>query len=415
MSEQAQRSLDLRVGTLIDGTYRVERVLGQGAMGVVLQAEDVKLQRQVALKFVTCANPERAEEFYRRFRDEAVGMAALHHPNVVQIFASGEHDGHPFFVMEYVPGNTLRALIRPEQPLHVDVAIGVLRQVCAGLGAVHEQGLVHRDVKPENVLIGPRYRVALTDFGVVEMLRAATSEPGSSGTPHYMAPEVVNQDEIQPQQHHMIDIYALGVLAFELLCGKRPFESDNAWAVMGRHLMDEPPAITSVRPDLPAGFDAVIIRALSKDPTKRWPSCDELFSELQRARLRTAADSSDGPLILVVDDDPNLRMIYRAVFEAAFPEASIESAEDGLVAFELAKARRPDLVVVDLNMPRLDGTELCGVLKGTPELAAAPIVVISSEVTEAKRQELIRIGVSDVRHKPVPPRELVAIARQFLG
>ena len=340
MPEQVQQPLDLRVGTLVDGTYSVERVLGQGAMGVVLQAVDVKLQRQVALKFVTCADPQRAEEFYQRFRTEAVGMAALHHPNVVQIFASGEHAGHPYFVMEYVPGNTLRSLIRPERPLHVDVALGVLRQVCAGLGAVHEQGLVHRDVKPENVLIGPRYRVALTDFGVVEMLRQATSEPGSSGTPHYMAPEVINQDEIPPPQHRMIDIYALGVLAFELLCGKRPFESDNAWAVMGRHLMDDPPALTSVCPALPPGFDAVVNRALAKDPAERWPSCDELFSALQGERLRTATQAA-GPLILVVDDDPNLRTIYRAVFEAAFPEASIQCAEDGLVAYELAKSRRP--------------------------------------------------------------------------
>jgi len=416
MPEPPRPSLELRVGTLVDGTYRVDRVLGQGAMGLVLQAEDIKLKRQVALKFVTSADPQRAEEFYSRFRDEAVGMAALHHPNVVQIYAYGEHGGHPFFVMEYVPGKTLRSLIRPKRPLHVDVALGVLRQICAGLGAVHDQGLVHRDVKPENVLIGPRYRVALTDFGVVEMLRQTLSEAGSSGTPHYMAPEVVNHDEVPPQRRHLIDIYSLGVLAFELLAGERPFESDNAWAVMGRHLMDEPPSLSSVRPDLAPGFDEVIARALSKEPAARWPSCGELFAALKRGRERSAPGGAPaGPLILVVDDDPDLRTIYRAVFEAAFPEASIESAEDGLVAYELAKARRPDLIIVDLNMPRLDGAELCAVLKGTEELAAAPIVVISSEVTEAKRQELTEIGVSDVRHKPVPPRELVAIARQFLG
>jgi DNA-binding response OmpR family regulator len=137
---------------------------------------------------------------------------------------------------------------------------------------------------------------------------------------------------------------------------------------------------------------------------------------LRQARARwESGQPPNGPRILIVDDDPNILVFYRAVFEAAFPDAEVESAEDGLVAFELAKAHVPDLIIVDLNMPRVDGMEFCSVLKESVGLSAIPRVVISAEVTEERRMALLEMGVCEVQTKPVAPRELVAVAKRYIG
>jgi serine/threonine protein kinase len=407
---------DLVKGDVVDSTYRIERALGRGGMGVVYLAEDIPLQRQVALKFISCRGEEMRDWANERFIIEARAMARVRHPNVVQIHAFGRHDGEPYFVMEYVPGTTLRALIDPSRPIPIDVVLGILRQVGAGIDAVHEQGLVHRDIKPANVLIGPAYRVAIVDFGVVEVMRQKKGLNVSGGSPLYMAPELIGEERIPEDKLHLCDIYSLGTCAFELLTGRTPFVADNLTVLLAMQVSQMPPPPSSVRADLPPGFDLVINRALAKPPRFRWPSCSMFVEQLQAAwDSWDAGRPSEGPRILVVDDDPNILLFYRAALEAAFDDAEVESAEDGLVAFELAKARRPDLIIVDLNMPRVDGMELCRVLAETEGLWTTPRVVISSEVTDERRAALLDMGVAEVHAKPVSPRDLVAIARRRMG
>jgi len=210
------------VGITLDNKYLVRQVLGKGSMGMVYLARDVALERDVAVK-VFLPRYSADEKVAKRFRREAVAMASVRHDNVVQIFAFGDYDGHPYFVMEYIPGHTVANLVesandRGEQ-LYFDVVLGILAQVCRGLDAVHKCRIVHRDVKPANMLIGPRFRVAVMDFGLVELVQGAVSVRDLAGTPLYLAPELIRREPVAEDKLYLSDIYALGISTYEMLTG----------------------------------------------------------------------------------------------------------------------------------------------------------------------------------------------------
>jgi serine/threonine protein kinase len=243
-ARSAAKSGPIPLGIRLDEKYDVQRVLGRGSMGFVYLGRDIKLERDVAIKVLS---PRYAadQRVSRRFRREAIAMASVRAENVVQIFSYGDFHDYPYFVMEYVAGYTVASLIetaadRGEQ-LYLDVVLGILRQVCRGLHAVHECGIVHRDVKPPNMLVGPHFRVSLTDFGLVETLDDATDVRDLAGTPLYLAPELIRREQVPDNLRHMVDIYALGVSTHELLTGEVPFDGSSIKEILQKHLQEDPP------------------------------------------------------------------------------------------------------------------------------------------------------------------------------
>jgi serine/threonine protein kinase len=274
---------DSRIGTAIAG-YRIESVLGRGGMGVVYLAEQVALGRKVALKVLA---PELAEDprFRDRFLRESRIAATLEDPNILPVHEAGEADGALFIAMRYVRGTDLRRLIDEQGPLEPERTVSIVTQVASALDAAHAEGLIHRDVKPANVLLtpGPPDRVYLSDFGVTKRV---SSESGLTktgqfvGTLDYVAPEQIRGTDVDARA----DVYSLGCLLFECLTGEPPFRSDLEVTVLYAHLSEHPPKPSARRPELPAAIDAVVARAMAKRPEDRYASAGAL-AEAARASL----------------------------------------------------------------------------------------------------------------------------------
>ena len=400
----------------VDGKYQVIRQLGKGAMGTVLEAEDIYLGRHVALKFASRSSDEKIAEIYRQAcRTEAAAMARVNHPNVATIHAAGEIDGFPFLVMEYVEGQALSEFIETRcagGKLPLDVAVSIATEIAEGLGAVHAQGIVHRDVKPANVIIGTRYRVTLVDFGIAQ---PTDGKVRLSGTPPYIAPEVIQREELAPGLRHRGDIYSLAVIVFELLTGEVPFVRPAGTTAiedfLRAQLEQKPLPMSLLRPEISAELDAVVARALDADPQNRFDSA-EAFARALHESLKTTRRA--GHSILVVDDDPVTQRLHRAVMQSAVPDADVVGANDGLIALKLAKTRKPSLILLDLNMPGLDGYELCKILKGTDGLRDVPIVVISGTLADGAAERVLQLGAAEALQKPLRPHDLVGVAERHL-
>jgi len=255
------------------GRYRLESVLGRGGMADVWRAADVKLARTVAVKVIHAAYAD-DPHFAERFLREARVVASLEHPNILPVYDFGEEDGIPFLVMPHLAGGTLRDRLRGT-PAPLGLAAGWIRQLADALDAAHAAGVLHRDVKPANVLLGKDDRVFLADFGIAKMVETMTGLTATGvvvGTPLYMAPEQAQGRPASPAT----DRYALAVVAYEILAGRPPFEGDNPLSLMHQHVSTPAPALSSRVGGLPAGLDAVLAAALSKDPAGRPPTCRAL-------------------------------------------------------------------------------------------------------------------------------------------
>ncbi|MFI6446457.1 Stk1 family PASTA domain-containing Ser/Thr kinase [Kitasatospora sp. NPDC050543] len=279
---------DPLLGTLLDNRYRVDQRIATGGMATVYRGTDTRLDRVVALKVM---HPSLAgdEGFTGRFIREAKAVARLAHPNVVNVFDQGADGETVFLAMEYVPGRTLRDVLRDRGALSIRAALDILEPVLAALGAAHRAGLVHRDVKPENVLITDDGLVKVADFGLVRVLNGAdgavtstTSAAGTVlGTVSYLAPEQIRPDEPTDQR---VDVYAAGILLYELLTGGRPHTGENPVQVMYRHLHEDVPAPSLAVPGLAPGLDAIVAAATARDPQARPRDAVELLATLQRVR-----------------------------------------------------------------------------------------------------------------------------------
>ncbi len=290
-----QVSDDPRVGTELAG-YRIESLLGWGGMSVVYLAEDLRLKRKVALKLLAAGLAEDAS-FRDRFLRESELAASIDHPNIVPIYEAGTAEELLFIAMRYVEGRDLKERLQRGRLDPAD-AIGVIAQVASALDAAHERGLVHRDVKPSNVLLDTGARpdgsdhVYLADFGLTTRVSEKTGIADDGhllGTIDYVAPEQIAGEEIDGRA----DIYSLGCVLYECLVGQPPFRDDSDLAVVFAHLETESPAPSAGRPDLPAALDAVIARALAKEPEQRYPSC----REFARAALAVAVDEASRRLV----------------------------------------------------------------------------------------------------------------------
>ena len=270
--------------TVFNGRYELHRRLGRGGMAEVFLARDQLLDRPVAVKVLF---PEFATDpsFVERFRREATAAANLNHPNIVSVFDWGEADGTYFIVMEYVDGRTLSEILRTEGPLHPDRVADIGADVAAALGFAHRNGVVHRDVKPGNVIVTQAGLVKVADFGIARAITASSDDDLTQvgqvmGTATYFSPEQARGDTVDPRS----DLYSLGCVLYELLVGRPPFSGDSPVSIAYKHVQESPIPPRHLNVELPMAIEAIVLKCLAKNPVNRYPSAEDLRADLRRFR-----------------------------------------------------------------------------------------------------------------------------------
>jgi len=283
-----------RLARTLAGRYEITRLLGRGGMAVVFLAEDLALERQVAIKVLP---PEMSHDtkLIPRFQQEAKTAAKLDHPNIIPIYRVESEAGLDYFVMKYVTGHSLEQVLE-QGPLPIDLARRVLREAALALGHAHQRRIVHRDVKPANIMMEADGRVILTDFGISKAVQGASQLTGTGtiiGTPHYMAPEQAKGLEVDGRA----DQYALAIVGHQILTGKQPFDG-SAHSILYKHVFEPPPPVLASRPDVPHDISAALERALSKDPEQRFATMEDFAAALggQRTGSRTVVSAPIKPL-----------------------------------------------------------------------------------------------------------------------
>jgi len=268
------------IGTVLSGRYRLEAKLGSGGMSTVYLARDQTLDRQVAVKVMHREMSEQADQL-ERFRQEARAVAKLSHPNVVAVIDAGEDGGHPYIVFEYVEGETLKQRITRDGALDPQEAIAYAIEIARGLSLAHTRRLVHRDIKPQNVLIDAEGRAKLTDFGISRQLEqdGMTATGRVLGTTDYVAPEQAMGRPVDQRS----DVYSLGVVLYEMLVGQVPFQADSQVGVAMKHVNEELPDVQRRRPDVSAAVALVVERSTAKDPAERYQQMGEMIDDLSTA------------------------------------------------------------------------------------------------------------------------------------
>src|SRR2546426_8006799 len=282
------RPEDLQGQTL--GHYRIVRQVGYGGMSTVFLAEDINLGREVAVK-VFWPRPGETKDFLRRFSREARVLAQLDHPNILPVYDFGEQDGHAYLVMPFMGGGSLKDLLKVRQLLPPAEAIRLTTEVLNALQYAHERGLIHRDIKPGNMLLKSDGKLMLCDFGLVKVYSAegenkspfetaSETGPAITGTPEYMPPE-----QIHGQPSPASDIYAVGVVLYEMLTGVRPFTANSVMSVLMKQLNEQPRPLRQINPGISPQLESVVLRALDKDPSRRYQGPIDFLQALRRAEM----------------------------------------------------------------------------------------------------------------------------------
>lgn len=262
---------------VIAGRYEVVSHIGQGGMADVFLAVDKILNRQVAIKILRADLSTDAVSILR-FEREAQAAAALAHPNIVEIYDVGDYNGHHYIVMEYVPGKTLKQVIRSRGPLVNEEAIDIMRQLCSAVAEAHSRGIIHRDIKPQNVIVKADGSITILDFGIATAKGSIqlTQANNVMGSVHYLAPELAKGEPASPQS----DIYALGIVLYEMLAGDVPFRADQAVQIALKHIREPMPSVRAVNSSVPQSIENIITRATAKDPAMRYRSADQMLADV---------------------------------------------------------------------------------------------------------------------------------------
>jgi len=284
----------MEIGQIIKERYEIVQLLGEGGMSYVYKANDKQLKRTVAIKTLK-PNYVQQEKFVERFKREAQTAANLNHPNIVQIFDWGIGD-EPFFVMEYIEGNTLTSIIAKRRTISLNDVLFIGAQVSSGLQAAHSKGLVHRDIKPGNIMITPEGKVKVTDFGIVSLQNEESdiTKTGSIlGTASYISPEQAQGKPVSKES----DLYSLGTVLYELIAGRPPFEGDTPIATATKHITDKPEKLSVIRPDIPKGVENAVLKLLHKYPKDRFKNAEDLRAVLLQQKTQLQAMQTQENLV----------------------------------------------------------------------------------------------------------------------
>lgn len=279
--------------TLLNGRYRLVAQQGSGGMAVIYKATDLALGRTVAVKILR-PSLTNDPEFLKRFRQEARNVANLSHPNIVTVHDVGQDGNTHYIVMEYVDGEDLKRLIRAEAPFSIDRALSIIIKICAGVGYAHRAGLVHADVKPQNVLVTETDNVKVTDFGIAQALSATQPLERQRvvwGSPHYFSPEQAQGEPPTPAS----DVYAIGIVLFEMLTGRLPFVGADQQELAMAHIRETPPNPSDFNPNVPVHLDRILQKVLSKEPASRYRTADQLGRILISYRRQGQSTTDEVP------------------------------------------------------------------------------------------------------------------------
>ena len=300
-------------GELVDNRYKIISSIGEGGMANVYLAWDTILEREVAVKILR-GDLADDDKFVRRFQREANSASSLKHPNIVEMYDVGEDNGKYFIVMEYVNGKTLKSLIKKRGALNLNEAVDIMLQLTSGIACAHDSYIIHRDIKPQNIMILEDGRVKITDFGIAMALNnnELTQTNSVMGSVHYLPPEQASGSGCTIKS----DIYSLGILMFELFTGRVPFKGDNAVEIAIKHMKEPIPSVRNINPNIPQSIENIILKACAKNPKNRYDSVYEMYNDLKVALEPEHAD--------------DLRVTYRYPEHVADEEKEVEKLESNL-------------------------------------------------------------------------------------
>ncbi len=435
---------------ILENKYRLLNEIGRGAMGTVFLAEDISLKRRVAIKFLL-PELDASADCAIRFKQEAIGMASVRHNNVAQIYSYAEHGGNLYFVMEYLDGDTLENLVDANNRrgffIPLADAMDMLVQAAQGLAAVHRSGVVHRDIKPANIMLtDDGRRTVIMDFGLVRNVEIEHEMRSLVGTPAYMAPEIA-EGRMGADRSPLVDIYSFGVSAYEILTGSLPFNGKTWVEIVRKHITEVPPFASERRPGLPEKLDEIIFRTLSKDPNDRYKNCSEMIEELtfvaqmavsdddrnpasittKKRRLsgmrfssappkpaRSTPISSSRGKLLVVDPDSAFRSVVHEVAKSSVPGCRVYSATDGAMALKMFDEIRPNVLILDLSLPEVNGLEVAATIRGDRINDTVSIIIVSETGGRRELDILKRLKINRYLAKPVDRDQLADELRPLL-
>jgi serine/threonine-protein kinase len=382
-----------RVGEVLGDTYELKSLLGQGGMGWVFEAHDRQLERQVAIKTL---RPRAGGMSLRR---EARALAAFSHPSLVTIHAMGTHRGREYLVMERVRGVSLHAHLRQRladrAPFGIDEGIDLALPVAEALSVLHQAGLAHRDVKPSNVMLTANGRVVLMDFGLVVPESAGQQDQQPAGSPFYMAPEAFLPRSMFGTAR-AADLYSFGIMLYQLFSGDRPYEGETLAAIFAQHATAPVPDLRASRPDAPGALVSLVSELLSKKPEDRPQLVDEVIWRLAAVRRAGEGKGARPFSVLVVDDDADVARVIGFHVRKAVPDARVRTVYDGEAALRMLRDAPPDAMVLDIQMPRMNGIEVCMYMRGTRLAPSCAVVAVSAGAQPEDVQLLNQLGVRHV-------------------
>lgn len=383
----------LAVGAMVGGVYRVRKLLGQGAMGRIFEADDTVLNRRVALKLPLDT------ESAKVLMSEGRALAALRHPNLPVVHTAGRHGGLDFLVMERLVGVSLERHIEHAyelgHPIQLGEAVQLLIDICDAMHAIHQAGIVHRDVKPENVLLCGKRGPVLIDFGLV-VPETTVGDQVTAGTPYYVAPEMIGGDATRGSGH-LADLYSFGVTAYELLTGRLPYNADDLASVLRLHREAPIPDARMLRPDLPAQLAQTVKELMAKQPGERPQTAEEVLWRLRKIAL-VVKDRvpPKRPMVLLVTEDLALVGQLKHLLESWLDKVDVvikRTGQQALEALDSSSEGGPHLMLVDLELGDMSGVEMLMQLRGNDEAWPSAVVAMSDQ---ARPQDLELLRHLDV-------------------